>query len=247
MRRAVKRRVDALREARAKADRPNSPVPSGCCPMRRLRRRAPRIVGSATTFVARLASIRIGPCSATARDLFRGSLRLANNIRDQCVPCGPGFRLTTRDPEQQLAQALRRHVGSYATSTPVGKAEFHGLAVCQCTASEMIEKRAVADHSDDTLAARCEEGPEFRDPGLDHLNGLDANPSRVGHAIDMPPHIREMRESQQGKVDRELRRPPANVATVLDALAGQRGHQYRRCCRMVGKQSGGGLQRSRQG
>jgi hypothetical protein len=31
------------------------------------------IVGSATTFVARLASIRIGPCSAAAWDLFRGS------------------------------------------------------------------------------------------------------------------------------------------------------------------------------
>src|SRR4029079_6895339 len=41
-------------------------VPPGCCPMRRLLRRSPWLVGTATTCVARLASIRIGPCSAIA-------------------------------------------------------------------------------------------------------------------------------------------------------------------------------------
>ena len=39
-------------------------VPSGCSPKRRLRRRSPWFVGRATTCVARLASIRFGPCSA---------------------------------------------------------------------------------------------------------------------------------------------------------------------------------------
>jgi hypothetical protein len=57
-----------------KADRPNSPVPSGCSPMRRLLRRAPRFVVPAMTFVARLAFIRIGPCSAAAWEYFRDSL-----------------------------------------------------------------------------------------------------------------------------------------------------------------------------
>ncbi len=57
-----------------KADRPESPVPPGCGKMRRLRRCAPRLRSPATTFVARLASIRILPATQSAEDLIRGSL-----------------------------------------------------------------------------------------------------------------------------------------------------------------------------
>src|SRR5439155_20551393 len=61
-------------EPRDKADRPKSPVPPGCGKMRRLLRRALRHRTQATTFVARLAFIRILPATQSAWDLFRGSL-----------------------------------------------------------------------------------------------------------------------------------------------------------------------------
>ncbi len=70
-----KRMVDPLREARDKADRPKNPRPFGLQPNAASASPCSSgIVGLATTFVARLASIRIGPCSAAAWDLFRGSL-----------------------------------------------------------------------------------------------------------------------------------------------------------------------------
>jgi hypothetical protein len=57
-----------------KADCPENPVPSGCGKMRCLRRYAPRCRSPATTFVARLASLRILPATQSAEDLIRGSL-----------------------------------------------------------------------------------------------------------------------------------------------------------------------------
>lgn len=83
----------------------------------------------------------------------------------------------------------------------------------------------MADHRNESFGARGKKSLEFGDAGVDHFNRLYAYPSRVRYAIDMPPHVREMSESQRGEVDRELGRRPADVAIVLDALTQQSGHQ----------------------
>src|SRR5690349_23924956 len=57
----------AIGEDSAKASAPASPVPKGLRDMRRLLRRPPRLVGCPTTFVVRLACIRISRKRAPRR------------------------------------------------------------------------------------------------------------------------------------------------------------------------------------
>jgi hypothetical protein len=65
-------------EPRDKADRPKSPVPPGCGQNAALSFVALLgIVAQATTFVARLAFIRILPATQSAWGLFRGSSAFA--------------------------------------------------------------------------------------------------------------------------------------------------------------------------
>src|SRR5712691_1424514 len=59
------------------ADRVAAAVPLGCGKLRRLHRCAPRHRSQATTFVARLATIRILPATRFTKDLIRGSLSVS--------------------------------------------------------------------------------------------------------------------------------------------------------------------------
>ena len=74
-----------------KADRPESPVPSGCGKMRRLRRCAPRLRSPGYDLRRAPCIRRILPATQFAEDLIRGSL---SNPYFYYVLIGPEARLS---------------------------------------------------------------------------------------------------------------------------------------------------------